>query len=84
MDQATELEPLAFDFESADSRVAARDQLTTHGYLCLRQAAGRQNAETVAMHVWEYLEAVDVYRDRKASWPIGKPSRGPVFRAIRD
>ncbi len=43
-----------------------------------------QITETVAADVWSYLESVDVYRDEEGSWPIGKPLRGPVFRAIRD
>lgn len=72
------------DFESSESRASIRDQLEKDGYVCLKQGVARQIAETVASDVWNYLEAVEVFRDRKPSWPIGKPTRGPVFRAIRD
>ena len=84
MEQKVELEPPVFEFESIESKATIRDQLATDGYVCLKQGIGRQVAETVANDVWTYLEPVDVYRNRKASWPIGKSQRGPVFRAIRD
>ncbi len=73
-----------FDFTSNESRDYVRDELATNGYVCLRRGITRQIAETVAADVWSYLKSVDVYRAEKASWPIGKPLRGPVFRAIRD
>ena len=73
-----------FDFNSERAGTHVRDQLKTHGYAYLKQGVPRQIAEDVATDVWDYLEAVDVLKDRKESWPIGRPQRGPVFRAIRD
>ena len=84
MQRTEKLQPQKFDFTSNDLRDQVHDELATNGYACLRQGTNRQIAETVAADIWHYLESVDVYRDEKASWPIGKPLRGPVFRAIRD
>ena len=82
--QTTKQEPPTPDLALSESRAKVREQLATDGFVYLRQAVGRQIAETVASDVWTYLESVDVYQDRRASWPIGRPQRGPVFRAIRD
>lgn len=84
MEQTAEQESSVFDLESNEFRVSVRNQLETDGYVYLRQGIGREIAESVANDVWAYLEPVGVFRDRTTSWPIGRPQRGPVFRAIRD
>ena len=73
-----------FDFESKDSLALIRNQLRTAGYAHLRQVVCSRTVTSVVSDLWQYLGSVDVYRDRKDSWPIGRPQRGPLFRAIRD
>lgn len=73
-----------FQLESKEALESVRDQLVRNGFARLTQGVSSHIAESVASHVWNYLESVDVYRDRKETWPIGRPVRGPLFRAIRD
>lgn len=82
--QTVDSSPSSIDFESEDARNLVRAQLETDGYVYLKQAIDGHVVEMVANDVWDYLESVDVYEDRESSWPIGRPTRGPVFRAIRD
>ena len=84
MKPESELAALDFDFQSEHASEHVRDQLKTNGFAYLKQGIDRETAENVSTDVWNYLELVDVYRNRTASWPVGRPQRGPVFRAIRD
>ena len=71
-------------FESKDVLDSVRDQLGRNGYAQLRQGVSGDVVASVVSHLWNDLESVDVHRDREESWPIGRPLRGPLFRAIRD
>ena len=84
MKPESELAPLHFDFQSEHASEHVLDQLKTNGFAYLKQGIDRETAENVSTDVWNYLELVDVYRNRTASWPVGRPQRGPIFRAIRD
>ena len=84
MKSENELKTSAFDYQSGQLRESVRDHLKTYGFAYLQQGINRETAENVATDVWDYLELVDVQRDEAASWPVGRPQRGPVFRAIRD
>ena len=75
---------LKFGFESKEALGSVREQLETSGYAHLTRGGSCHVVDSVASHAWNYLESVDVYRERKESWPYGKPVRGPLFRAIRD
>lgn len=74
----------AYDFQSESSRKYVRDQLQTEGFAYLKQGINRQVAENVATDMWNHLESVAVFRNETTSWPVGRPQRGPVFRAIQD
>ncbi len=73
-----------FRLESKEALDSVRDQLVKSGFARLTQGVNGHIAESVASHVWNCLESVDLYRDRKETWPNGRPVRGPLFRAIRD
>lgn len=73
-----------FDHESKDLQEFVRVNLVREGFAHLKQGMSLQVTESIAANVWNYLESVDLYRDRKETWPNGRPVRGPLFRAIRD